>query len=80
MSENKTPDSQIKWQKQYDAEKMQTVAAKIPNAERAEMEHFATNHGLKLSQLLRAAVGYCIRNNIDLSVNDIFRIDNNTDI
>ncbi|MCM1059633.1 MAG: hypothetical protein NC452_05010 [Eubacterium sp.] len=61
---NRTPKSQLKWQKEYDKLKMSTIAMKMPNKERQEIENAAKNTGLKLSTFCRKCIQYCIDNNI----------------
>ncbi len=64
---NKTPQSQLKWQKKYDSEKMSTIGLKIPIAERQQIESAAAEKGLKLATFCRKCIKYCINNNIEIS-------------
>ena len=67
MSENKTPQSQLKWQKNYDSEKMATIGLKVPIEERKQIENAATENGLKIATFCRKCIKYCIDNNINIS-------------
>ncbi|MDE7295170.1 MAG: hypothetical protein K2N72_12175 [Oscillospiraceae bacterium] len=65
--DKKTPQSQLKWQKKYDLEKMTTIGLKIPITERRQIENAAAENGLKLATFCRKCIKYCINNNIDIS-------------
>ena len=65
--DKKTPQSQLKWQKKYDLEKMTTIGLKIPITERRQIENAAAEKGLKLATFCRKCIKYCINNNIDIS-------------
>lgn len=67
MSKFKTPNSQLKWQKEYDKENMSTIAMKIPKSERETIESAAKKANLKLSTYCRACIKHCIDNDINVS-------------
>ena len=65
--DNKTLNSKLEWQKEYDSDKMKVTGIKHSIDERQEWEKAAKDNGLKLSTFVRHCVKYCIENNIDLS-------------
>ncbi len=69
---NKTPQKQLDWQKEYDLQKMATIAMKMSKNERHEIESVAKEKNMKLSSFCRACIKYCIEHNIDLSANQSF--------
>lgn len=64
--DNKTLNSKLEWQKEYDSEKMKVTGIKHGISEREKWEREAEKSGLKLSAFVRKCVKYCIENNIDL--------------
>ncbi len=58
MAETKTPQSQLKWQKNYDSEKMATIGLKVPIEERQHIEDAATKNGLKIATFCRKCIKY----------------------
>lgn len=70
MPDNKTPPSQLKWQKNYDKQKMSTIGLKIPIQERQQIERSAAENSLKIATFCRKCIKYCIDNNIDISEYD----------
>lgn len=66
-AKNKTPQSQLKWQKDYDNLKMTNIGMKIPIEERQKIENAAQSANLKLSTFCRKCIQYCIDNNIKLN-------------
>lgn len=65
--ETKTPESQLKWQKEYDKNRMRTTGVKHSIEERAKWDKAADDNSMKIATFVRACVTYCIDNNIDLS-------------
>jgi len=65
-SQNKTPKSQLKWQKEYDKKNMKSTGIKHTLKERALFDEFAEKNNLPLSNCIRRCVLYCIENNIDI--------------
>lgn len=65
--DNKTLNSKLDWQKEYDKNNMKLTSIKHSTAERKQWEEIAKKNGLKLATFTRACVNYCIENNIDLS-------------
>lgn len=65
--DNKTLNSKLEWQKDYDKEKMKLTGVKHSVKEREVWETIAEKNGLKLATFVRACVNHCIDNNIDLS-------------
>lgn len=63
---NKTPKSQLQWQKEYDNLKMSNIGMKIPVEERQKIESAAASANLKLSTFCRKCIQYCIDHNIKL--------------
>lgn len=66
-NEKKTPESQLKWQKDYDKNNMKMTGIKHSIEERAKWDKVADDNGMKIATFVRACVTYCIDNNIDLS-------------
>ena len=64
--DNKTLNSKLEWQKEYDSEKMKVTGIKHSISEREKWETEAEKRELKLSAFVRKCVKYCIENNIDL--------------
>lgn len=67
MSDNKTPQSQLNWQKKYDLQKMATIGLKVPISERQQIEEASEKNGLKLATFCRKCIKYCIDNNININ-------------
>ena len=65
--ENKTLNSKLEWQKQYDSEKMKLTGIKHSKEEREKWDSAAADRNLKLSPFVRKCVEYCIKNNIDFN-------------
>lgn len=66
-SGNKTLNSKLEWQKNYDKNNMKTTGIKHNIAEHELWEKAAEKHGMKLSAFVRSCVTYCINNNIDIA-------------
>ncbi|MBQ8411576.1 MAG: hypothetical protein IJX15_07620 [Ruminiclostridium sp.] len=64
--ENKTLNSKLEWQKEYDSNKMKVTGIKHSVEERERWEKAAEKNNMKLSPFVRLCVKYCIENNIDL--------------
>ncbi|MBQ8842352.1 MAG: hypothetical protein IJZ65_06975 [Ruminiclostridium sp.] len=64
--ENKTVNSKLEWQKEYDSNKMKVTGIKHSVEEREKWEKAAEKNNMKLSPFVRLCVKYCIENNIDL--------------
>lgn len=65
--ENKTLNSKLNWQKEYDKNNMKLTGVKHSVEERAKWDKAADDNGMKIATFVRACVSYCIDNNIDLS-------------
>lgn len=63
-TKSKTPQSQLKWQKDYDSLKMSNIGMKISIEERQKIENAAQSANLKLSTFCRKCIQYCIDHNI----------------